>query len=149
MDEAALRQRAEQADAGLGARGGVQRVRLPRRARVGISVGEPGRFDGQQSDLMCPYVVGVARQLPERVVTHDQLGLEVANVGDEVADCFVEGGVDEPGPAGGRLGVAGIVVAEQAGDSGAQDCQGFGDFRCPAAVRRPGGDYDGGAAPAA
>jgi hypothetical protein len=64
-------------------------------------VGEAGRFHGEQGDLVRAYVVGVAGQLAEGVVPDDDVGSEVPDVGDEAADCFVEGSVDEPGAASG------------------------------------------------
>lgn len=110
-------QRAEQADAGLGVRGRVQGGRLPGRARIGMKVGEGGRFDGEQGDLVRAYVVRVAGQLSDGVVGDDVVGAKVADMGDEVTDCFVEGSVDEPGLTGRGLGIAGVAVAEQAWSS--------------------------------
>ncbi|GAA2225687.1 hypothetical protein GCM10010360_54210 [Streptomyces nogalater] len=102
-----------------------------------MQVGEAGRFDGGQGDLVRAYVLGVAGQLAEGVVSDDDVGAEAPDVGDEAADGFVEGSVDEPGPAGRRLGVAGIVVAEQAWAASAEDGEGVGEFGCPAAVGGP------------
>jgi hypothetical protein len=75
---------------------------------------DAGGFDGEQGDLVGAYVVGVAGELAEGVVSDDDVGPEIPDVGDEAADCFVEGSVDEAWPTGGGLGVAGVVVAEQA-----------------------------------
>ncbi len=68
-------------------------------------VGKACGFDGEQGDLVGAYVVGLAGQLADRVVGDDDVGAEVADVGEEAADRFVEGSVDEPGLAGRGLGL--------------------------------------------
>lgn len=70
-------------------------------------------------------------------MSDDDVGADLADVSDEAADRFVEGNVNEPWPAGGRHGVAGVVVAEQARGAGAQGGQGVGEFGGTAAVGGP------------
>ncbi len=91
-------------------------------------------------------VVGVPGELAQGVVTDDDVRQEGADVCDQAADGFVQGRVDETyGALGGRGGVAGIGVAEQARGAGAQDGQGVGEFGGSVARSGPGGGDDAGA----
>jgi hypothetical protein len=71
-------------------------------------------------------MIGVTGQLAEGVVSDDDDRFEVVDVGDEAADCFIECG-RRAGMASSCLGVAGVVVAEQAWRAGAQDSQPVGE----------------------
>lgn len=87
-------------------------------------------------------VVRVAGQLSERVVRDHDIGAELSQVVDDLANGLVERYVDEPGPAGGGRGVAGIGVTEHARPAGAERAQSVGEFSRAGTVRRPCGRDD-------
>ncbi|MFF4369413.1 hypothetical protein [Streptomyces sp. NPDC001594] len=92
---------------------------------------ETGRFDGEQGDLVRPYVAGLARQLAQRVVADDHVGLEAADMGDHLPDGLVEGRVEQPESCGSRLRVAGVAKAQQTGSARAENGERVGELGGP------------------
>lgn len=87
-------------------RGRVQGRRLPRLAGVGVQVRQAGGLDGEQGDLARPPVVRVPGELAQGVVADDDVGLELADVCDQVADGLVQGAsTRRTAPSGAEAGL--------------------------------------------